>query len=736
VLKLHFKEEDEADSLVAGQLIVVDQDDKIKYYDIDQHAFVDNAASYPLSVLKNLTVLLSERLATGVYTYYFGIDLVNNGVLNVDAEHVADVTVYVADFYTAPLVPDKIINAIDENGHDIQFPVNEVIVLANEGVSGAVIIGLVEKLGGNVVGQIPSLSMYQARFQTTTKAELDKILSQLLSNPNVSFASYNKIAEQAALSYPPKTDPDILSGCAFSDIDYIPALSVMENLDYIISLSPVSVAVIEVSADKKHSELSHIKPFVNLTKIEDPFPNINDALLKQLCTKPSLVKMFNDSRIPISECPQFLIDHGSQVLGVIAAADNGQGVNGLASQILGTKLQVSLGYNMSILGFYKAVERAKVQLKASIVNYSGFLSLTAQEKQKYTNILKNKFSDILFIVSAPNESVELKSKNMWPGDTDLNNIVTVGGTALCQPTKRWKSSAYGQGIDIAAPADRVPVINTTFSSNGIKSGNSFATPMVTSLAAIIKSIDPSLTPSEISNYLLYGPEIPLSENLGSNRLSFYDILVKAIIAKYPNLNNGFGEGFAFAWRSQLVNVYYGKESYTIKKVDFGSVNGYNLTVPAIDAQGKFRIDIGDIAKAGSKAETIFNSGNNYRLGTAMKGKMLVSKVFEQTVCSDSAATVNISKCTIVMRPSLGKSWMHPGGDPSYEKVYWLLSKGKMDAHLRCIKGNANSIEEFQTTGSFDFNEIIAVSPDSNSKYSRYIEQNCGGGINLYPTLNP
>jgi len=714
-LSLYIKDK-QLDENIFGQLVVVDLSDTLEYYDVDKHSFGDHSTTYPISTLNNLTVSLGSNLPVGTYTYYFGVDLVESESLNANAQHGDSVIVYVVDSFAAPIDPDKVITAANEDGVYVQFPINEVVIFTKDGVSTDTIKGMIESAGGTMVGQIPDYGLYQARFQTTTKEALDKIINQLSVNPSISLASYNTIAEHTALpKYPPKADINSLQGdqigCPFSDIDYIPALAIVENLKSDISFSSVSVAVIETGVDRKNSEFSHLKTLVNLGNMGAPHSKD---------------------------------DHGTLVLGIIAAANDGRGVNGLASRILGDKLQLSLGLQLSqgsgYVGhfhFFSAVRRAKTHLKASIINVSAVFKLTKDQKNLANKILLMKLNDILFVAAAPNSPGDIAKMNVWPGTVSYSNVITVGGTAICKPTSRWVSkeegSAYGQGIDIAAPAESVPVIKTDeFSSNGTADGNSLSTPMVTSLAAIIKSIDPSLKPQSIKALVVgYGLDIDASEKLGEKRLSFPNPIIAAVVNKYPKFQQLIATVPAFSFRHAILNTMYGEEFISI--LDLGSEHhsGYDLCPNPTNPYTKLKLLIGFGICPNPKSNSIlggnFQTENDFKLNTSLKGLSIFGKFTNtrgsSTLCSDEAGTVKFSGCKIVMRPTFAPNDL-------YAELYWILAKGKITAtNLICRQPDSKTgIKTFQSELDAHFDKIIGIKV---KKYSQYLEENCNGGIRDY-----
>jgi len=126
-----------------------------------------------------------------------------------------------------------------------------------------------------------------------------------------------------------------------------------------------------------------------------------------------------------------------------------------------------------------------------------------KDENKFFKKVFEYYSDVLFVVAADNKHYEITNNNSAPCGIQLPNVITVACTKYCYPAQAASWSAYGPLIDIAAPAEYCPVVDPT-KANAVKivSGNSIGAPAVTALAAILKSIKPTLNPGDIKNYIL------------------------------------------------------------------------------------------------------------------------------------------------------------------------------------------------------------------------------------------
>ena len=113
----------------------------------------------------------------------------------------------------------------------------------------------------------------------------------------------------------------------------------------------------------------------------------------------------------------------------------------------------------------------------------------------------------LFIAAAGNDAYDNDEMPHYPSSYDLDNIIAVANTT--QTDSLADNSCYGAvSVDLAAPGYQ---IYSTDLGGGyrIMSGTSMAAPHVTGTAALIRSLDPSISTEEIKEILL-GTVDPLS----------------------------------------------------------------------------------------------------------------------------------------------------------------------------------------------------------------------------------
>lgn len=200
--------------------------------------------------------------------------------------------------------------------------------------------------------------------------------------------------------------------------------------------------------------------------------------------------------------------HGTHVTGIISA-EHLENI-GSASDLVSSKNIFGLAPQVRIIpvrflgpqgegdtnGAIKAIDYAVAQ-GAKVINASWGGSECSQ-------ILINKLvslesQDVLFVSAAGNNDLNVDQQPVYPGYVESSTLINVASTDENGPLSSF--SNYGlSSVDIAAPGRD---IYSTYPGNQITklSGTSMAAPLVSALAALIKSADPLLPMSEVKRII-------------------------------------------------------------------------------------------------------------------------------------------------------------------------------------------------------------------------------------------
>ena len=213
--------------------------------------------------------------------------------------------------------------------------------------------------------------------------------------------------------------------------------------------------------------------------------------------------------------------HGTHVSGIIGAkGNNGIGVSGI-------NWDVSLAWlGVGLEGDFISIEAAIEALNYAN-NHNIQITNNSYGGSDYSEIFEDAIRNYngLFVASAGNDSKDNDISPSYPANYNLPNVITVASTD--QNDNLSYFSNYGaNSVHIAAPGS--DILSTV--PNGqyeLFSGTSMASPYVAGVAALMKSVDPDLSPEQIREILIMSARQTYSLN-GFGILDAYSALTAVL----------------------------------------------------------------------------------------------------------------------------------------------------------------------------------------------------------------
>lgn len=390
-------------------------------------------------------------------------------------------------------------------------PASQVVVVLAENSDRGDAEDVAEDLGGEIVGELPDIALYQIETDGTTANDLDTSLTLAAAAKNVELVFPNiplALSTLAGDRCAPLAD-QAYQGTLGQPYEMI---GVQAGWDVLraagVDFADVHVGVVDSEITTARGELSGP---VRVTGLE----------AGDLSDQP-----------PVGAADG-QVSHGTAVAHIIAAdVDNG-GIAGVAG-ILGGSLSVTTTDIMSKAGsLTPAVEadpndaavyiedgivytvdalvaiQRQVDAGATIINASFGQHSTSPGMKSYFDtyrrflvVLAERHPEVLIVAAAGNEGDALDGTNDSWGHP-LPNLVTVGAVdANGAPASFTNFAVVGGEVSLSAPGVNVAVTTTSTGIALTASGTSFSAPLVSAAAALLRAADPTLTAADIKRVLV------------------------------------------------------------------------------------------------------------------------------------------------------------------------------------------------------------------------------------------
>ena len=394
-----------------------------------------------------------------------------------------------------PVDMDRVL-VIDDDGAGILL--NRVMVELEPGYSASDAGQLASDIDGLVVFEYPPIDVYLIEFDGRTEGDLERALAILQSDrrvvsayPDLLFSS-NEEHDGAAVPIETWLLPEA-SRQAYLDAGMRQAWDLMNQAD---SLSPVTIAMID-------------KGFVNGTG--------------NVIVDTVLDLEFDDQRIKIRRGTG-AGDHGNGVASVMIARNNNREDGGIPDESFSGVVTSAgaLDYNFMIylsstvggfladildMAFFNNhIDVANVSLIGPYCDQDWQIAINCEVYSRHLLALMEGVQNAVFVFAAGNDSRDVGETFPANLSRQMPNALAIGSTI--DRVNRRPSSNFGPVITLGAPGSDVWAVSTWRPTGyGPQSGTSLAAPMVAGTVALLRALEPELSPWRIRDLLVNSGQV-------------------------------------------------------------------------------------------------------------------------------------------------------------------------------------------------------------------------------------
>jgi hypothetical protein len=577
-----------------------------------------------------------------------------------------------------------------------------LVAISEDASSEAEAARLADLIGGSVVGRIEELNVWQIEVDADTIADLEAFVATLEAQATVRYAMIDSNVTGESIDW--SADPDRPSQRSRNRVEEGAALYASK-----VSLAP--------------SETQLLPFFMAIGISEDGIDFDVDDFDSYLESERSA----SNVNIYAGDFSADEVDHGIQVTGIVAAELGDGGNAGLVSALAGSHS----GANIYVAGGSIAgrISKTLAQLRAgaTVINWSWGVHKTGYQTcegtagssnprsagefagiekmvKDFVTTLEKDYPSAVVVSSAGNGRTDAGDANSrLPTSIESDQLIVVGahttqGTVFDATTtedayaantcfadstntdvKRASYSNYGDRVDITAAGSIMgynaePHIFGDTDGDGFSdysnAGTSYATPLVTATIALMQSVNPNLSPSEIKA-MLRSSALPIQNDVALTSPAGTDVVTRALTATESAANAGMGarlnvEGAIQAaidsreaetlTKGDLVNVDLGgfetSVTQTIDVVIPGDSPVFNEVdiMFIVDVSGSYKDDLSTFrSRAISLIDAFDSAGQDVKIGVSSFSDFPQSSYgssydysfsLDQTLTDDPAAVVS------------------------------------------------------------------------------------------------
>jgi subtilisin family serine protease len=364
---------------------------------------------------------------------------------------------------------------------------DEVLIGVSRDIEVSEILSIVDTEGGKIIGSSIGVAVIQVQFDTITDSvSLDAKIAQLMSYDIIEIAGRSMLVDTRKVP----------------DIGKDPEWARFEPEDTWNEMNPrLENASLEFIKMPSAWDFTTGNSTVRIAIIDEGFDTSHEDLISQIVLDGGVL-----TRKPTM--------HGTLVAGIVGATGNS--IHGITGMLWDTQLMLFgvRAFPLSAASWLSQIDAAEdaIDSGAKIINLSsGNTSNVSFQNWAWKSLINWKGKDTLFVFATGNEVGDdaMSTPSSLAADPELDNVISVTAIEFDwgdASTNRLKG--FGGSVSVAAPgqAYSTSYIEELVNSYGSDFGTSFATPYVSGLAGLLWSIDETLTPAQVKDFIIRGAE--------------------------------------------------------------------------------------------------------------------------------------------------------------------------------------------------------------------------------------
>lgn len=430
---------------------------------------------------------------------------------------------------------------LDENGNGY---INDVLLVSIDASQRStspdeIAKAICDEIGGEVIGQLNGAGMYQIRIQERSYDELTKLTERVSGMSGVASSSceyiipmseeefevVDEVGEEAAgaSSYARSSavtpnDPWGKKANGWDENNpsgynwWVEAVRAPSAWSYADRMKDIKIGIVDAGIDTEHPDLSISKSLNQ---------NVQD-------------------------------NHGSHVAGIIGAtANNNEGITGMVWKKNLIHYDLYRGAEYTSTSEIAGGVNKLIEDGAKVINDSNGCCLDSKDVSSVgewiASLIHNWASsitdDFLIVQAAGNDTVDSRRSGFCASVTDsraLEHIIIVA--AAQEPVNGSYTLAdfsnYGEGVTVAAPGCEI-LSAIAHQQYGLASGTSMAAPIVTGVAAMVWSLDSTLSAGEVKQIIVDTATKPVS-GYDTDTRTYYMVDACAAVEVIANMGTASG----------------------------------------------------------------------------------------------------------------------------------------------------------------------------------------------------